>query len=142
MRHRMLVAALALVGVLLATYLTLYHYGFVGALVCGANESCEKVQLSRYAMFLGVPVALLGLGGYLLLLVVALAGLESRFAVGHGITQVLAMISGFGVAFTIYLTYLEVFEIHALCRWCMGSAVLIIAIFVASLVGLRQGSKS
>jgi uncharacterized membrane protein len=51
------------------------------------------------------------------------------------------MISGLGVAFTIYLTYLEVYEIHALCRWCMGSAVVITAIFVASLVGLRQGSK-
>jgi uncharacterized membrane protein len=138
MRHRMVVAALALVGVLLSTYLTLYHYGFVGALVCGANEACEKVQLSRYAMFYGVPVAVLGLGGYLLLLVVALAGLESRFAQGHRVTQLLAMISGLGVAFTIYLTYLEVYEIHALCRWCMGSAVVITAIFVASLVGLRR----
>jgi len=138
MRHRMVVAALALVGVLLSTYLTLYHYGFVGALVCGANETCEKVQLSRHAMFLGVPVAVLGLGGYLVLLVVALAGLESRFAEGHRITQALALVSGLGVAFTIYLTYLELFVIHALCRWCVGSAVVIAAIFVSSLTGLRR----
>jgi uncharacterized membrane protein len=138
MRHRMVVATLALAGVLLSTYLTLYHYGMVGPLVCGASGSCEKVQLSRYAMFLGVPVAVLGLGGYALLLVVALAGLEGRFADGPRVTQLLATISGGGVAFSIYLTYLELFRIHAVCKWCVGSAVVIAAIFVASLVGLKR----
>jgi uncharacterized membrane protein len=138
MRHRMVVATLALVGVLLSTYLTLYHYGLVGSLVCGASGSCEKVQLSRYAMFLGVPVAVLGLGGYLVLLVVALAGLEGRFAAGAQVTWLLALISGLGVAFTAYLTYLELFRIHAVCRWCVGSAVVIAAIFVVSLAGMRR----
>jgi uncharacterized membrane protein len=141
MRHRMVVATLALVGVLLSTYLTMYHYGLVGSLVCGASESCEKVQLSRYAMFLRVPVAVLGLGGYGVLLVVALAGLEGRFATGPLVTRLLVLISGLGVAFTIYLTYLELFRIHAVCWWCVGSAVVIAAIFVVSLVGLRQGSE-
>ncbi len=138
MRHRMVVATLALVGVLLSTYLTLYHYGLMGSLVCGASESCEKVQLSRYAMFLGVPVAVLGLGGYLVLLVVALAGLEGRCAAGARVTRVLTLISGLGVAFTAYLTYLELFRIHAVCRWCVGSAALIAAIFVVSLAGMRR----
>jgi uncharacterized membrane protein len=134
----MVVATLALLGVLLSTYLTMYHYGLVGPLVCGASESCEKVQLSRYAMFLGVPVAVLGLGGYAALLGLALAGLDGRFAEGPRITRALAVISGVGVAFSIYLTYLELFRIHAICKWCVGSAVVITAIFVASLVGLRQ----
>jgi len=138
MRHRMVVATLALAGVLLSTYLTLYHYGLVGTLVCGASESCEKVQLSRYAMFLGVPVAVLGLGGYAVLLVVALAGLEGRFAPGPRVTRLLAVISGGGAVFTIYLTYLELFKIHAVCRWCVGSAVVITAILVASLLGLKR----
>lgn len=141
MRHRMIVATLALVGVLLSTYLTLYHYGLVGTLVCGTSESCEKVQLSRYAMFLGVPVAVLGLAGYAVLLAVALAGLEGRFAEGPRVTQLLALISGGGVAFSIYLTYLELFRIHAVCTWCVGSAVVVAAIFVVSVVGLRQGSE-
>ncbi len=138
MRHRMVVATLALVGVLLSTYLTLYHYGLAGSLVCGASESCEKVQASRYAMFLGVPVAVLGLGGYLVLFALALAGLEGRFAAGAQITRLLALISGLGVAFTAYLTYLELFRIHAVCRWCVGSAVVIAAIFVVSLAGMRR----
>lgn len=138
MRPRMVVATLALAGVLLSTYLTLFHYGLMGPLVCGASESCEKVQLSRYAMFLGVPVAVLGLGGYVVLLVVAIAGLEGRFAAGTAVTKLLALISGLGVAFTIYLTYLELFKIHAVCRWCVGSAVVIAAIFVVSLAGMRR----
>jgi uncharacterized membrane protein len=80
----------------------------------------------------------LGLGGYLVLLVVALAGLEGRFAAGARVTRLLTLISGLGVAFTAYLTYLELFRIHAVCRWCVGSAALIAAIFVVSLAGMRR----
>jgi uncharacterized membrane protein len=137
MRHRMIVAALALLGVLLSIYLTLFHYGLTGPLVCGASEACEKVQLSRYALVFGIPVAVLGLGGYLALLVIALAGLEGRFAPGPGVTRLLALVSGAGVVFTAWLTWLELFRIHALCRWCVGSAVIIVLIFAASLAGLR-----
>jgi uncharacterized membrane protein len=89
-------------------------------------------------MFLGVPVAVLGLGGYAVLLALALAGLEGRFAAGPRITRLLAVISGGGVLFSIYLTYLELFKIHAICKWCVGSAVIIAAIFVASLAGLKR----
>lgn len=140
MRHRMAVALLALLGALLSTYLTLYHYGLIGSLVCGGAQSCGKVQASRYALFLGVPVAVIGLAGYGCLLAVALAGLQGRFAAGAGATKLLALVSALGLAFTIYLTYLELFRIHALCRWCLGSAVIIAAIFAVSLRGMRTGS--
>ena len=141
MRHRMVVATLALVGVLLSTYLTLYHYGLTGPLACGGAESCEKVQASRYALFLGVPVAVIVLGGYLGLLVVALAGLQGRFADRAGMSRLLVLLSGVGVLFTLYLTYLELFRIHAVCKWCVGSAAIIAAIFGVSIAGVRQGNK-
>jgi uncharacterized membrane protein len=141
MRHRMTIATLALLGVLLSSYLTLNHYGLTGPLVCGASSSCERVQASRYAEFLGVPVALIGLVGYAGLLVVALVGLQGRFAAGVGTTKLLAALSGGGVAFTAYLSYLELFRIHAVCRWCIGSAVIITAVFVVSVSGLRRGSS-
>ena len=48
------------------------------------------------------------------------------------------MISGVGVAFTIYLTYLELFVIHAVCTWCLASAGIIAGIFVASIIGVRS----
>ena len=99
---------------------------------------CERVQTSRYAMFLGIPVAVIGLGGYVVLLAVALAGLQERFAANAGPTKVLVLLSGGGVAFSAYLTYLELFTIHAICRWCVGSAVVIALIFGASVVGLKE----
>ena len=142
MRHRMVVAALALLGVLLSIYLTLYHYGLTGPLVCGGTGSCEKVQLSRYAVVLGVPVAVIGLGGYVALLVIALAGLQGRFAPGPSITRLLATLSGIGVAFSAWLTWLELFRIHAICWWCVGSAVIITAIFVTSLTSLFPRTPS
>ncbi len=136
MRHRQVIAVLALLGLLLSVYLTLYHFGYVGTLACGGTNECEKVQASRYAVLFGVPVAAFGVVGYLALLLIALAGLNEKWDSRPEPTLQLAIVSGAGVAFTAYLTWLELFRIHAICRWCVGSALLILAIFVASLVSL------
>lgn len=139
MRHRMTVAVLALIGLLLSAYLTLHRLGLTGPLTCGADNPCDRVQSSVYADLLGVPVAAFGVAGYLALLVIALAGLQSRWLEQRGPTKLLALASGLGVAFTAYLKYLEVFRIGAICRWCLVSAVLITAIFVISVAALRRG---
>ena len=136
MRHRMAIATLALLGLLLATYLTLYHYGLMGTLACGGAASCEKVQASRYAELFGLPVAGYGVVGYLAILVVALMGLQEKAQTSDVPTRQIVLLSGIGVAFTCYLTYLELFRIHAICRWCLASAALITAIFVVALVSL------
>lgn len=133
----MAVAVLALVGLLLSTYLLMYKLGLTGPLVCGAGETCERVQTSRWAVFLGLPVAAYGVAGYLSLLVVALAGIQDRWAGSPGPTLLLAALSGVGLLFTAYLTYLELFVIHAICRWCVGSALLIVAIFMLSVSGMK-----
>ena len=138
MRHRQVVAVLALLGLLLSVYLLLYHYGFVGRLACGGTESCEKVQTSRYAELFGFPVAGYGVAGYLALLLIALAGLGEKWDGRREPTLQLAIVSGGGVVFTAYLTWAELFRIHAICRWCVGSAVIILATFVVSLVGFRS----
>ncbi len=135
----MAAAALALVGLLLATYLLLHSLGFTGPLVCGTSASCDTVQSSRYAKFLGLPVAGYGVGGYGALFAIALAGLQPRWAERRGPTVWLTVLAAIGVAFTVYLTYLELFVIHAICRWCVGSAAIIVAIFGVSLTGLRKG---
>ena len=137
MRHRQVVAVLALVGFLLSLYLTLYHYGLMGALACGGTNECEKVQASRYAELFGLPVALYGAVGYLAILVAAIAGLQDRWAADLGMTRWIAVLAGLGVAFTAYLTYLELFVIHAVCRWCVVSAALITLTFAVSLLSLR-----
>ena len=137
MKYRQLAALLSLVGLMLAVYLALYHYGYVGVLACGGTRSCEKVQASRYAVFMGLPVALIGAGGYLGLLLVALAGLQGPGAKSATPSRLLVLLSGIGVAFTAYLTWLELFRIHAICKWCVGSAVIIVLIFAVSLLSLR-----
>ncbi len=136
--HRQAVAVLALVGVLLSVYLTLFKLGMVGELRCGGSGSCELVQLGPYGAIFGIPVAAFGAVGYLLLLVIAIVGLQPRWLDRPEPTRWLVIVSGLGVLFTAYLFYLEIFRIHAICRWCVGSAVIIALIFVASLLGSRR----
>ncbi len=137
----MVIATLSLVGTLLALYLWLWKIGFLGSVACGTG-SCETVQMSEYAVIVGLPVAFYGVGGYLTLLVISLVGLQPRWMSARGPTQLLAGVSGVGVAFTGYLTYLEAFVIEAWCRWCLASAAIITAIFIASLVGLRRPAST
>ena len=138
MRHRMAAAMLSMLGLLVSAYLLLYKLGIVGELACGSGGSCERVQASKWAVLFGIPIAAYGVGGYLALLVVALAGLEGRWAEHPGPTRLLVALSAIGVAFAAYLTFLEVAVIHDLCRWCVVSAVLITAILAVSVAGLRS----
>jgi uncharacterized membrane protein len=132
----MVSAMLALIGLLLSAYLTLWRYGFMGPLQCGTG-GCETVQTSEWASILGIPVAVIGLVGYAALLGVSLWGLQPRWVERREPTVWLLVLSGGGVLFTLYLKYLEAFVINAWCRWCIASAVIIAAIFVTAVVGWR-----
>jgi len=131
------IATLSLAGLFIAIYMYLYKIGKIGSLVCGTG-ACETVQLSPQARFLGVEVALIGVFGYAVMLLLALLALQSRFAGPAWPSRLLAILSGVAVLFTAYLTYLELFVIHAICRWCVGSAAVIILIFGLSLRDLRR----
>jgi uncharacterized membrane protein len=133
------IALLSLAGLFVAIYMYLYKIGKIGTLVCGTG-GCETVQLSPQARFLGIEVALIGILGYGALLGLALLALQPRFAGAGWPSRLLAVLSGGAVLFTAYLTYLELFVIHAVCRWCVGSAVIILAIFGLSLADLRRRS--
>ena len=137
----MAAAVLALAGVFLATYLYLYKLGRIGTLACGTG-SCEAVQLSRWSRFLGVEVSLIGLIGYVLLLVLALVATRPALEQARWPTRWLATVSGLGVLFSAYLTAIELFVLHAICRWCVGSAAIITLIFIASLLDLRRVERA
>lgn len=136
--NRMSIAVLALAGLLLSTYMTLYAFGVIGDLTCGVGGGCETVQHSSWARLFGVPVALIGVGGYGALFVAALLGLQPRFAARPAVPRVLLGGAILGLTFTAYLTYLEAFVIHAWCRWCLVSAGIAVLIFLAALPELRQ----
>ena len=109
---------LAAIGLGVAIYLTYVHYAGIKP-ACTAGESCTKVQTSIYSKLAGVPVALMGLIGYVAILGSLLApeNESSRFA------TLSLTLAGFG--FSAYLTYRELFSIHAICEWCVSSAIIL-----------------
>ena len=133
----MIVAALALAGIFIAIYLTLYKIGVIGELSCSIG-SCETVNSSKWARFLGFPVAAWGVLFYLNIFVIALVGTNARFENEPGISLVLVAETAVGMLFTIWLTYLELAVIHAICIWCVASALTVTAIFLVSLADLRE----
>lgn len=132
MTRRMLTALVALVGLFVALYLALYKAGLIGTLACGAGE-CETVQLSRWATLLGLPVAAWGVGYYALVFGLALAGTQDRWADSHRLSLALLALTAWGLLFSGWLTYLELFVIGAICRWCVVSAVIATLLFGLSL---------
>ncbi len=133
----MIVAALALAGIFISTYLTLFKLGMIGELSCSIG-SCETVNTSRWSIFLGLPVAAWGLFFYLDLFGVALLGTTPRLEDEPLVSIVLAAEAGVGVIFTAWLTYLELAVIHAVCMWCVLSAVIVAAMFLLSVTDLRE----
>jgi uncharacterized membrane protein len=87
-------------------------------------------------------VAAYGVAGFAALLAVALAGLGARWESNAAPSRLLAAMSGVGVLFAAYLTYLEIAVIHDVCRWCALCALLITAILVVALFGARSFSRS
>ena len=122
------VSLLALVGLFMSIYLLLYHMGFYGVLVCGAG-SCETVQASKYANFLGVSVPAWGVAWYGAVFVLALMQQAGR-AESSVAGRLLAVASLGGLGFSIYLTAIELFVLHAICLWCVLSAILAVCIFL------------
>jgi uncharacterized membrane protein len=112
---RVALIVLATIGLGVASYLTYVHYSGTPP-VCTAGGSCLKVQTSIYSKLAGVPVALIGLLGYIAILGSLLLpeNENTRFA-----TAAFTLV-GFG--FSAYLTYRELFTIHAICEWCASSA--------------------
>ena len=130
--NRMVIAVFALFGVLISLYMLLYHLGMLGSILCGSG-GCETVQNSPWANFLGVPVPLIGLLGYGALMAAALAGLQPALAGDRRIPLVLVTGAVIALVFTAYLNYIEAFVIRAWCRWCIGSAVVVGVLFLATI---------
>ena len=113
------------------------------SLVCGPIGSCGEVQDSEYAKIFGIPMGVLGLNGYLLILVSWL--LARRLSPeGGGWNWLPWAVALFGVLFSLRLTALEPFVIGATCVWCLGSAVSITIAFwlLSGFARIRRGRRS
>ncbi len=139
MNRRRAIAILALLGVLDSVYLLLAKIGLIGGLSCTISHGCDMVNSSSYSEFLGIPVSGIGLAGYLALFVLAIIGVQPGWLDDRRPDRMLSLLAGAGVAFTLYLTYAEIFILGAICQWCVVSQLLILGIFILSLIGaLRE----
>jgi uncharacterized membrane protein len=128
---RRIIAFVAALGIGVATYITIADSGGGHPTCLAGGGGCATVAESSYSHIAGVNIAIFGIAGYILLL-------ASAFVVNDA-----ARLGGFAVAlggfgFSVYLTYLEIFKIEAICQWCVASAVLMTILLVlgaARLIG-------
>jgi uncharacterized membrane protein len=134
----MIIAVLALFGLLVAAYMALYKFGVIGTLACGGTGSCETVQTSKWAVMWGVPVPVIGAVGYAVIIGVALLGLQPRWFNSRRLANALFILATAAFVYSMYLSYLEQFVIGAWCRYCIASAVIATLIWIFSLAELPR----
>lgn len=133
-RLRIAILVLSLIGIGVAGYLTYVHYEGLKVL-CLSSGGCETVQASKYAKLGGIPVAVLGLAGYIGIIGSLFIRSELGRVAGFGIALI-----GFG--FSMYLTYRELFTIKAICQWCVASAVLMTLLLVLTTIRVLRDDPS
>ena len=131
--------ALSLIGLADAIYLTYIKLAADG--ICVAGEGCEIVNTSVYSQIYGIPVAVLGGLAYVAMLVVLLLEPRNEFFEFNGPLIVLGL-SIFGVLYSAYLTYLELYVIRAICEFCVLSAVVLTFMLILSAARMQRTLKS
>jgi uncharacterized membrane protein len=129
MRLRVAIGLLALAGAGLASYLLYVRYS--GTTLACTTGGCETVQSSSYSKLLGVPVALLGLVGYVAIFASSLSRREPARAAGFSVALA-------GLGFGGYLLYVQLAVIDAICEWCVASDVVMTALAALTLWRLRS----
>lgn len=118
---------LATFGIGVATYIAIAESGGGSPVCVAGGHGCQTVAESAYSELLGVNIAIFGIFGYVLLLGAAVLRSDLARMAGFAVALV-----GFG--YSLYLTYLEVFTIEAICQWCVASAVLMTLLFATNSV--------
>jgi len=130
-----LIPILSVIGLGVAIYLTFIETTNAKA-VCGPVGDCNAVQASPFAKLFGVvPVGLVGAAGYVAILAAWFLGRSGRGRLAQLAPVAIFGMALFGVLFSIYLTYIELFVIHAVCIWCLSSAVIMALVLTLSVGG-------
>lgn len=126
-------AVLGFLGMAVTTYLIYQHYKTPGSSFCNVSDfvSCDVVNKSLYSELFGIPVSMLGFATYAFLFAVSLLLARGVLAPQRFI-PVLFSVSGFGLLFSLYLTYVEFFILWAVCIFCITQQILIAVLFINS----------
>lgn len=133
-RIRQILIGLAIIGLLVSIYMTIYKITDNDAMCIGSG-GCSVVNASRYSEVNGIPVALIGVGGYAVILALLFLERKTGFFQENG-TLMLFGISLVGFLFTLYLIFVEIKLIHALCPFCLTSQAVMTVIFILSVIRL------
>jgi uncharacterized membrane protein/thiol-disulfide isomerase/thioredoxin len=137
-----LIPVLSLIGIGIASYLAYVEVNQVEA-VCGPVGNCNTVQQSSYATLFGIlPIGVLGVLGYIAIIITWLAQTLDLPRHNHLIKLAFWLITLFGTLFSIYLTFLEPFVIGATCMWCLTSAVIMTLLFLLATKQLNEPEKA
>ena len=124
-----LIKLIALIGLLISAYLSFTALSGGGINYCITGTECDVVNSSVYSQILGIPVSIIGLIGYLLILVVSFLSVAKRKKWNY-----LFVLTTAGLSFSLYLTYLEIFKLNVICSFCVASLISILALFIIVLV--------
>jgi uncharacterized membrane protein len=140
-RLRTIILITALVGMLTSGYLT-YVKVFDTPIYCTPGlGDCTTVNSSSYSELLGIPIAIFGILSFLAILLGVLLSERLKLVKQYQVLLIFG-ISFFGFLYSLYLTYLEIFVIHAICQWCVLSGLCMTIIFAASMFWLKQKQES
>lgn len=124
-----LIKLLAFAGLIISAYLSVKILGGSDLNYCITGKECDIVNNSIYSRIIGIPVSVIGLAGYILILAVSFYSFTKRKK-----WNLLFYITVIGASFSLYLTYVEIFKIKAICSFCVVSLVIILAILVLLLL--------
>jgi uncharacterized membrane protein len=139
--RRWLMVLLALVGLAISAYLMCGYTAPNATLSCGGAHGCDTVKNSVYASVAGIPMPLLGMVAYLSILALLILQGQPLAAVHKRLPYIGLALFGLtlvGVLYSAYLTYLELFVIYAICRWCVTAALVMASLFVLSIFNLQH----
>ena len=132
--------ALVLVGLLVSIYMTIYKITSNDAMCLGSGD-CSTVNASKYAEVNGIPVAVIGILGYLAILAVHYFENRNRFFKQNSTLMIFGMaLTGF--IFTVWLIYVEIALLKALCPFCVTSQISMTAIFIIAVIRLIRQPQS
>jgi len=126
--------ALVVIGILVSVYMTIYKLTDNNAMCLGSG-GCSQVNASRYSEIYGIPVGLVGVGGFAAILLLHLLENRNDFMRRNATLYIFGLaLTGF--VFTLYLVYVEFAILKALCPFCLTSQVTMTIIFIISVIRL------
>lgn len=123
----------AVIGLIDAIYLTVKHYE--GAISCSVISGCQEVLTSPYSEIMGIPLALMGSAYYLFIIITSLFYIDTK---NKWSLLAIKYMPSFGFVFSLWLVYLQIFEIGSICQYCMLSALTSTTLFVLSIFVIKK----